>query len=70
MGEIESVTIGINHRTQQPKGHAFVQFRYPEDAQATHREYRGRLIRGRSLHIDWDAGKRRKMQAYRGSRRG
>jgi len=65
MGEIESVTVGINHKTGQPKGHAFVQFRYPQDAQETHHEFQNYVIAGRALHIDWDAGKSNKMRNYR-----
>lgn len=65
MGEIESVTVGMNHRTGRPKGHAFVQFRDPRDSQETHREFQGRVINGRALHIDWDAGRQRKMRMYR-----
>merc|ERR1711982_133393 len=68
-GEIETVTVGINHRTGQPKGHAFVQFRHPQDAQDAHYKYQGYGIEGRSLHIDWDAGRRNKMRRYRRERR-
>lgn len=64
MGDIEYVTIGMNHRSGRPKGHAFVQFYDARDAQDTHREFQGRIIEGRALHIDWDAGKQRKMRMY------
>merc|ERR1711862_542273 len=38
------------------KGHAFVQFLKPEDAQAAFDELKGYDIDGRQLRIDWDAG--------------
>merc|ERR1712137_421700 len=68
MGEIETVTIGMNHKTGQPKGHAFVQFRHPRDAQDTYRQFQDHVIAGRPLRIDWDAGKDKKMTSYRSRR--
>lgn|SRR3990167_4059974 len=55
-GIVESVKIGTDKKTGHPKGHAFVQFRNPEDAQEAYNKLNRYTIEGRSLRIDWDAG--------------
>ena len=69
MGAIDYVTIGIDKRTGNRKGHAFVQFVNPGDAQEAYRELQGHDINGRKLRIDYDAGLSNKRPPRRNNER-
>jgi len=60
-GRIRNVTVGINRRTGQSKGYAFVEFEDRRDAEDAFDKFDGYVIEGRRLRLDWDIGLERKM---------
>jgi len=61
-GPIRNVTVGVNKRTGQSKGYAFVEFEDRRDAEDAFERFDGYVIEGRRLRLDWDIGLERKMQ--------
>jgi len=55
-GRLRNVTVGINRRTGQSKGHAFVEFEDRRDAEDAFERFQGYNLEGRRLRIDWDIG--------------
>jgi len=60
-GRIRNVTVGVNRRTGQSKGYAFVEFEDRRDAEDAFDKFDGYVIEGRRLRLDWDIGLERKM---------
>jgi len=65
-GHVKEITIGINKRTGQSKGYAFVMFLDRRDAETAFEKLDGINIEGRSLRLDWDIGYEKKQTYSRG----
>eukprot|EP00695_Tsukubamonas_globosa_P003615 TRINITY_DN733_c0_g1_i1.p1 TRINITY_DN733_c0_g1~~TRINITY_DN733_c0_g1_i1.p1 ORF type:complete len:252 (-),score=57.46 TRINITY_DN733_c0_g1_i1:98-790(-) len=63
-GRIRNISLGINRRTGQPKGHAFVEFHTRVAAEEALSKYQGLLFMDRNIRLDWDPG----LDAKRSSR--
>jgi len=55
-GRVKSVVVGVNRRTGQSKGYAFVEFEDRRDAEDAFERYQGYTLEGRRLRLDWDVG--------------
>jgi len=67
-GTIVNITVGINRRTGQSKGHAFVEYEFRRDAEDAFERFQGYNLEGRRLRLDWDIGMDKKKQ-FTGERR-
>jgi len=63
-GRLKSVTIGINKRSGQSGGYAFVEFDDRRDAEEAFEKFSGFTIEGRKLRLDWDIGLDKKQTYY------
>jgi len=50
------VVVGINKRTGQSKGYAFVEYEDRRDAEEAFQRFQGFTLEGRKLRLDWDVG--------------
>jgi len=62
-GRLGDISIGINKRTGESKGYAFISFEERHDAETAFNRYNGFEIDGRRLRLDWDIGYEKK-KAY------
>jgi len=56
VAKVKNVKIGINKRTGQSRGYAFVEFETRTDAETAYKSFQDYEIEGRRLRIDWDIG--------------
>jgi len=69
-GRLRSVTIGINKRSGQSGGYAFVEFEDRRDSEEAFDKFSGYAIEGRKLRLDWDIGLDKKQTYYGFQKRG
>jgi len=55
-GRVKNVHVGVNRRTGQSKGFAFVEFETKEDAEEAFKRFQDYELEGRRLRVDWDVG--------------
>jgi len=55
-GRVAHITVGINKRTGQSKGYAFVEYEDRRDAEDAYERFNGYSLEGRRLRLDWDVG--------------
>jgi len=55
-GRLRTVVVGINKRTGQSKGYAFVEYEDRRDAEEAFQRFQGFTLEGRKLRLDWDVG--------------
>lgn len=61
-GRVNNVTIGVNKKTGQSLGYAFVEFAERRDAEDAFDRFYRYCLDGRYLRIDWDIGLEKKRQ--------
>lgn len=64
-GRIKNITVGVNPRTGQSKGYAFVEFEDRRDAEDAYERFDNYSLEGRRLRLDWDIGLDRKLHTRR-----
>jgi len=64
IGPVDSVVIGKDKRTGNHRGHAFVQYKNPQDAQLAYERLKGFTVKDRQLRIDFDAGLESKARVF------
>eukprot|EP01092_Planopodium_desertum_P016250 TRINITY_DN8_c0_g1_i1.p1 TRINITY_DN8_c0_g1~~TRINITY_DN8_c0_g1_i1.p1 ORF type:complete len:132 (-),score=4.11 TRINITY_DN8_c0_g1_i1:3-398(-) len=67
-GPVVNIVVGINKRTGESKGYAFVEFTERKDAEEAYNKYKGYLLEGRPLRVDWDIGMQKKEEKFGYSR--
>jgi len=68
-GRLRNISVGVNRRTGQSKGYAFVEFEDRRDAEEAFDRLQGYTIEGRKLRLDWDVGLEKKGGPYKKSPR-
>eukprot|EP01089_Gocevia_fonbrunei_P013665 TRINITY_DN354_c0_g1_i1.p1 TRINITY_DN354_c0_g1~~TRINITY_DN354_c0_g1_i1.p1 ORF type:complete len:299 (+),score=59.38 TRINITY_DN354_c0_g1_i1:136-1032(+) len=69
-GRIKKITIGMNKRTGQSGGYAFVEFCDRRDAEDVFEKFSTYVLEGRRLRLDWDIGWDKKQTYYSSNRGG
>lgn len=60
-GRLKRITVPLDNRTRNNKGFAFVEYENRRDAEDAYDKYKGCILGGRAIRIDWDVGKEKKF---------